>query len=104
MAGPQLPGQPAVSKRELRDPNDGWPSSRFDANGLVSSLSILRHKINHTHALTNDRGDIVAYVSPAPGLNLDRYRNQAVGIPGLRGYLPQLQAAHIEAQRVSRVR
>lgn len=57
-----------------------------------------------THALTNDTGDVVAYVSPIAGLNLDRYRNQAVGINGLRGYLPQLQAAHIQAQRVSRVR
>lgn len=57
-----------------------------------------------THALTNDSGDVVAYVSPIAGLNLDRYRNQAVGINGLRGYLPQLQAAHIQAQRVSRVR
>jgi len=57
-----------------------------------------------THALTNDTGDVVAYVSPIAGLNLDRYRNQPVGINGLRGYLPQLQAAHIQAQRVSRVR
>ena len=57
-----------------------------------------------THALTNDTGDVVAYVSPIAGLNLDRYRNQAVGINGLRGYLPKLQAAHIQAQRVSRVR
>ena len=57
-----------------------------------------------THALTNDTGDVIAYVSPIAGLNLDRYRNQAVGINGLRGYLPQLQAAHIQAQRVSRVR
>jgi len=57
-----------------------------------------------THALTNDTGDIVAYVSPIAGLNLDRYRNQAVGITGLRGYLPQLQAAHLQAQRVSRIR
>jgi hypothetical protein len=57
-----------------------------------------------THALTNDTGDVVAYVSPIAGLNLDRYRNQAVGINGLRGYLPQLQAAHIQAQRVSRIR
>lgn len=57
-----------------------------------------------SHAITDDSGRIVAYVTGLPGMNLDRYINQAVGIHGLRGYLPQLQAAHIEAQNVVRVR
>ncbi len=57
-----------------------------------------------THAITNDAGDIIAYVSGIPGLNLDRYKNQAVGITGLRGYLTQLRAPHIQAQRISALR
>ena len=79
------------------------PASNYDATGwLVPVHAAGQHQ--PTHALTNDTGDIVAYVSPIAGLNLDRYRNQAVGITGLRGYMPQLQAAHIQAQRVSRIR
>lgn len=57
-----------------------------------------------SHAITDDSGRIVAYVTGLPGMNLDRYINQSVGIQGLRGYLPQLQAAHIEAQNVVRIR
>ena len=50
-----------------------------------------------SHAITNDAGQIIAYVSGLPGMNLDRYVNQPVGLNGLRGYLPQLQANHIQA-------
>jgi inosine/xanthosine triphosphate pyrophosphatase family protein len=57
-----------------------------------------------THAITDDSGQIVAYVTALPGLNLDRYVNQAIGIQGLRGFLPQFQAAHIEAQNIVKLR
>jgi len=57
-----------------------------------------------SHAITDDSGRIVAYVTGLPGMNLDRYVNQAIGIHGLRGFLPQFQAAHIEAQNVVRIR
>ncbi len=57
-----------------------------------------------THAITNDAGRVIAYVSGLPGMNLDLYVNQAVGISGLRGFLPQLQSQHIQAQRVVRLR
>ena len=77
--------------------------SSYDATGWLVPVHAAGQD-QPTHALTNDTGDIVAYVSPIAGLNLDRYRNQAVGITGLRGYMPQLQAAHIQAQRVSRIR
>jgi hypothetical protein len=55
------------------------------------------------HALTDASGKITAYITALPGMNLDRYHNQAVGITGLRGYLPQLQAGHVEAQRIVRL-
>ena len=57
-----------------------------------------------THAITDDSGQILAYVSGLPGMNLDRYLNQAVGITGLRGFLPQLQTGHIQAQRIVRLK
>jgi hypothetical protein len=81
----------------------GSTSTTYDATGWLVPVHAAGPD-QPTHALTNDTGDVLAYVSPIAGLNLDRYRNQAVGINGLRGYLPQLQAAHIQAQRVSRVR
>lgn len=74
----------------------------YDATGWLVPV-IAASAGQPTHALTDDTGRIQAYVSPAPGLNLDRYLNQAVGISGLRGYLPQLQAGHIQASRVVRL-
>ncbi|MDX1929388.1 MAG: hypothetical protein SFV81_22870 [Pirellulaceae bacterium] len=84
-------------------PNTPAPMANYDATGWLVPVHAAGPD-QPSHALTNDTGDVIAYVSPIAGLNLDRYRNQAVGINGLRGYLPQLQAAHIQAQRVSRVR
>ena len=115
LAGPQLPGQPPVQSpvqsasyaSSTPSANDAAqpsvPTFNYDATGWLVPVHSASPD-QPTHAITNDTGDIVAYVSPIAGLNLDRYRNQAVGITGLRGYLPQLQAAHIQAQRVSRIR
>lgn len=84
-------------------PNSASVTSNYEATGWLVPV-LAGGPDQPTHALTNDTGDIVAYVSPIAGLNLDRYRNQPVGVNGLRGYLPQLKAAHIQVQRVSRVR
>lgn len=56
------------------------------------------------YALTDDAGKILVYVSTLPGMNLTQYKNRAVGLIGLRGYLPQLQSGHIQAQRVVTLR
>jgi hypothetical protein len=51
-------------------------------------------------ALTDEQGQILQYVSPAPGLNLHRYLKQEVGVYGQRGLNPRLGAAHLTVQRV----
>jgi hypothetical protein len=55
-------------------------------------------------ALTDDHGGLIAYVQPAPGMNLRRYVKQPVGIYGARGYLPTLGARQIVAERIVRLR
>ncbi|MEO8268445.1 MAG: hypothetical protein ABI557_01920 [Aureliella sp.] len=77
--------------------------SSYDATGWLVPV-IAAGAGQPSHALTDDTGKILSYVSPVPGLNLDRYLNQAVGITGLRGYLPQLQAGHLQASRVVRLK
>ncbi len=96
-------GASAATSRTLGSNAPTNSLAHYDATGWLVPVHAAGAD-QPTHALTNDTGDIVAYVSPIAGLNLERYRNQAVGITGLRGYLPQLQAAHIQAQRVSRIR
>ena len=75
----------------------------YDASGWLVAVHSLQPGQPST-ALTDDRGNIVAYVTALPGMNLSMYLNEPVGIIGLRGYLPQLQAGYIEAQRVVRLR
>ncbi len=55
-------------------------------------------------ALTDDNGGLIAYVQPAPGMNLRRYVKQPVGIYGVKGYLPTLSARQIVAERIVRLR
>jgi hypothetical protein len=55
-------------------------------------------------ALTDDNGGLIAYVQPAPGMNLRRYIKQPVGIYGVKGYLPTLSARQIVAERIVRLR
>jgi hypothetical protein len=74
----------------------------FDATGWLVPVHSSKHG-QPTHALTNENGAVIAYVTGLPGMNLNLYVNQAVGVTGLRGYLPQLKAGHIQAERVVRI-
>lgn len=75
----------------------------YDATGWLVPVHAAKTG-QPTHAITNDAGHVIAYVTGLPGMNLDVYLNQPIGIAGLRGFLPQLQAQHIQAQRVVRLR
>ncbi|MEM7475206.1 MAG: hypothetical protein AAF483_09460 [Planctomycetota bacterium] len=81
----------------------GSPSSKsFDATGyLVSIFSSTAGQ--PSHALTDQHGKVIAYVTGLSGMNLDLNINQPVGIYGRRGFLPQLQKPHIQAERVIRL-
>ncbi len=81
----------------------GSISQRFEATGWLVKL-YTTNPDQPTHAITNDTGDVISYVTGLPGMNLDHHLNQAVGINGLRGYLPQLKAPHIQAQSIVRLK
>lgn len=51
-------------------------------------------------ALLDAQGEVLGYVSPTPGLNLQRYLRKQVGIFGLRGFVPTLNKPHVTAERV----
>lgn len=55
-------------------------------------------------ALTDDNGAVITYVQPTPGMNLRRYLKQPVGIYGVKGYLPNINAKQIIAERIVRLR
>lgn len=51
-------------------------------------------------ALLDAQGDVLGYVSPTPGLNLQRYVRKQVGIFGQRGYVQSLNKPHVTAERI----
>jgi uncharacterized protein YgiM (DUF1202 family) len=55
-------------------------------------------------ALTDDAGKVITYVQSTSSLNLRRYLQQPVTIYGVRGYIPNLAAKQILAERVVRMR
>jgi uncharacterized protein YraI len=103
-ATPSAPVVTASYSAPSTQPNSGtMPSHNFDATGWL--MPVLGARPNHpTHALKTDSGQVVAYVTALPGMNLESFSNQPVGIHGLRGFLPEFQAAHIEAQNITRLR
>jgi hypothetical protein len=53
------------------------------------------------YALVNSANEVVAFVSPGSGVNLQSFEGQHVGISGQRGYMPELKKAHVTALRVN---
>jgi hypothetical protein len=51
-------------------------------------------------ALLDAEGDVLHYVSPTPGLNLQPYVRKQVGVFGQRGYVRSLNKPHVTAERI----
>ncbi|HEX7448749.1 MAG TPA: SH3 domain-containing protein [Pirellulales bacterium] len=74
-------------------------ASHFDGQGRLTQITTADPNDPH-FALLDAAGQVAAYVSPAPGVNLRRYLNQEVGINGTRGYLADRQARTLTARRI----
>jgi hypothetical protein len=81
-------------------PNTWINASQYDASGWLVPVHAT-HSGQPEYAITDDRGNTLAYVSAQPGVNLRRYLRQPVGLKGRRGYLGDLDANHIVVDRVT---
>jgi len=73
--------------------------TRYDAVGYLMPVLGSRPDLP-PYQLTDKDGNTLQYVSPAPGVNLNRYVKKQVGLYGQRGYLETLKKQHVTAQRV----
>jgi hypothetical protein len=73
-------------------------AGQYDASGWLVPVHAT-HTGQPEYAITDDRGNTIAYVTAPPGVNLRRYLRQPVGLKGRRGYLPELSANHIVVER-----
>ena len=93
-ASPGSAADKSAANNSLADP-------RYDSQGwLKPVVSRKGDKPAAPYAVVDSDGQPVMFVSPSPGLNLNRYLNKQVGLYGRRGYLEELKRPHIVAERV----
>lgn len=81
---------------KLEDP------SRYDGVGKLTRVVSQRPNAPR-YALINSSNEVVSFVSPSAGVNLQPYEGQYVGVSGQRGFMPELKKPHVTALRVSPV-
>jgi hypothetical protein len=96
-------GRQAASSAEQQTPSltSALADPRYDAQGVLKEvISRKSAKPAAPFAVVDAEGQPVCFVSPSPGLNLNRYLNKPVGLYGRRGYLEELKKPHVVAERI----
>ncbi|HZZ29531.1 MAG TPA: SH3 domain-containing protein [Pirellulales bacterium] len=73
---------------------------RFDSVGKLTPV-ISQRPNAPAYALVDPSNQVVSFISPAPGVNLQPYVGKEVGISGQRGFMPELQKPHVTAMHVN---
>jgi hypothetical protein len=108
--GPSGEAEPAEGQTPSLPETEGGGSEesvpaidpRFDGRGWLLPVHSSQRD-SPPYALLDSDGKILQFVSPAPGLNLDRYLRKEVGIYGQRDFLPEYEKSHLTADRVVRL-
>jgi hypothetical protein len=72
---------------------------RFDGSGWLLPVHSTK-RVAPPYALMDDQGQVIQYVTPAPGVNLHLYERKKVGIYGQKGTAASLNAPMITAHRI----
>lgn len=92
---------PKAASSEKSTTSSSLADPRYDAQGwLKPVVSRKGDKPAAPYAVVDAEGQPLMFVSPSPGLNLNRYLNKQVGLYGRRGYLEELKRPHVVAERV----
>lgn len=74
---------------------------RYDAKGWLKPVVSRKGDTPAApFAVVDADGQPLCFITPSPGLNLNRYLNKQVGMYGRRGYLEELKKPHVVAERV----
>lgn len=89
-----------AAQHAARTPLAKTDADRYDGSGRLARV------MSNTpgaprYALVGGDGKVQCYVTPAPGVNLQNYVGQQVGVNGVRGYMPQQQSDHVMAKHIS---
>jgi len=75
----------------------------FDGAGVIQRAAAASPGMPR-HVLLAPSGRVLAYLQAAPGVNLDQFAGQSMGLIGPRAFHPQLNADVLTVQRLAPVR
>lgn len=78
----------------------GDTTARYDAVGTLKTVVSKRQQAPR-YALVDDDGGVIAFLTPPPEVNLQRFVGQRIGVNGSRGFMPEFRRAHVTASRVT---
>jgi hypothetical protein len=87
----RVPDQPVEP-----DPDEG----RYDGVGTLRPV-VSRRREAPRYALVDTEGDVISFVTPSPGVNLEPYVGQRIGVVGTRGYMPEFKVTIVPGARVT---
>jgi SH3-like domain-containing protein len=94
------PGSAIASNRPSVLPVDD--PNRYDGIGKLAPVVSQRPNAPR-YALIDNSNQVVSFVTPAPGVDLQAYVGKSVGVSGQRGFMPELGKPHVTAQRIALV-
>ena len=99
----QHPDQSSAEK-EVEDSTEPGPLTRigdlaFEGTGWLMPVHSSKQRVP-PYALLDAQGQVLHYVTPAPGMKLHRYTNKEVGVYGKKHKSDGLKATYIVAERV----
>jgi len=98
-------GSPAKRSLAVNGETKPFTSSladpRYDAQGVLKPVVSRKGDTPAApFAVVDADGQPLCFITPSPGLNLNRYLNKQVGMYGRRGYLEELKKPYLTAERV----
>jgi len=88
------------ARADLSDGDEGLAEARYDAVGMLKPV-VSRQESAPPFALVDDRGDVIAFLTPTPDLKMQSYLGRRIGVQGTRGFMPEYRRAHVTASRVT---
>lgn len=88
-------------------PNGPAPSppanTAYDAVGYLKELLVARGQRSNEYVLQDNNGRSICHISAQPGVNLNTFLDQKVGVIGIKGINGKLNLPHVSVERIYRV-
>lgn len=78
-------------------------NTAFDAVGYLKELVIARGQRSNEYVLQDNNGISICHISAQPGVNLNTFLDQKVGVIGIKGINGKLNLPHVSVERIYRV-